>query len=198
MGVGAAVVAANTEQMPITGRKQFILGFLQTPSASRSNAGRLSAVAELHRHMFKTGSCAHFLQEQGLQTMQNTYQTAASGVARLAASDPILQKRLEMIPKRIVLQHDVLKISPEASMELIIEDQHGVKVLGLVSMWLLGKQQHMRLTQSAGDLLLFQTPEEAVQITSHELAHGIACHLKEELSWVAMVFVDGVGQNWLF
>ena len=52
------------------------------------------------------------MQERGLQLMQDTYQTAASGVARLAASDPILQKRLKMIPMRIVLQHDTGQIVP--------------------------------------------------------------------------------------
>ena len=162
LGVGAAVVAANTEQMPITGRRQFTLGFLHTPSVSRSSSGQLPTVAELHRHEFGTDTCFHVLQEQGLQVMQNTYQMAASGVARLAASNPILQQRLERIPKRIVLQHDVNILCPEAAMGLIIEDQNGAEVSGFGDQLLLGKHHHMRVTQSAGDLLLPQAPEEAV------------------------------------
>ena len=49
LGVGAAVIAANTEQVPITGRKQFTLWFLYTPSSSRSSSGHLPELAELHR-----------------------------------------------------------------------------------------------------------------------------------------------------
>ena len=123
LGVGAVVVAANTEQVPISGRRQFTLWFLHTPSLDRSSSGHLPAVAELHRHDLDNGSAFHELQEQGLQLMQNSYQTAASGVARLAASDTILQKRLKMLPKRIVLQHDARDVFPQATMKLITENQ---------------------------------------------------------------------------
>ena len=123
--------------------------------------------------------------------MQNSYQTAASGVARLAASDTILQKRLKMLPKRIVLQHDARDLYPQATMRLITENQNGAEVsVGDVEHLvasqlhgLLGRQQHMRLAETSGQLLLDQTSEEAVRTMSHELAHGIACHGVEDSSW---------------
>ena len=55
-GVGATVVAANTEQVPITGRTQFTLWFLHTPRSSRSTSGHLPETAELHRDEFVAGT----------------------------------------------------------------------------------------------------------------------------------------------
>ena len=55
----------------------------------------------------------------------------------------------------------------------------------------------MRLRQSAGDLLLPYTPEEAVEPVSHELAHGIACHTVEKRSWLTMVVLMAWGRLFL-
>ena len=65
-----------------------------------------------------------------------------------------------------------------------MEDQNGAELSqGVITRLIvsllqgpLSRHEHMRLAESSGDLLLFQTPEEAGQTMSYELAHGIACH----------------------
>ena len=192
LAFGAVVVSANTHEVPITGRRQFILGLTQTLPASRSSSGHLPEDAELYRH--ETGPAWHALQEQGLQVMQSMYQTAALGVAKLAAADTVLQKRLQLLPNRIVLQHDVNHIYPQASIKLITEGQYGELSGGLYTKWLFGQQQHMRIQATGGSLLLCQTREEGVGSMSHELAHGIACHSAEQGSWLLMPLLLGVAR----
>lgn len=59
---------------------------------------------------------------------------------------------------------------------------------------LLGRQQHMRLAETSGQLLMDQTCEEAVQTMSHELAHGIACHGVEDSSWATTVSLMAIAR----
>ena len=187
LAVGAIVVSANTHQVPITGRRQFMLGFMQTPIASRSSSGH---PADLYfRCRQETEPALQVLQEQGLQIMQNMYQTAALGVARLAATDSTLQKRLQMLPNCVVLQHDVNHICPQASIQWITEGKGGELSSGPLPSWVSGQQQHMRIQASGGGLLVCRTHEEGVWTMSHELAHGIACHAAESASWVLMALL---------
>lgn len=155
------------------------------PSSSSSNAGRLPETAEVFRHQTEPSSVTDGLQEQGLQLMQAAYQTAAAGVNKLAASDVSLQNRLHKMPARIVLDHNVSNTLPQASMNIESEGQHSL----IPDHWytsVLSKQRHMRLSLSAGGVLLHRTPKELVFVAAQQLSHAIGRHSEERRSWTLL------------
>ena len=109
-GTAAGIYAANSEKVPLTGRRQLLFRWRQPTAAARTVSSLPTRIVLENPYGTVTGSdelkdVFESLQQQGLQLMQNLYHQAARGIDKLALDNPDLRWRLASLPSTAQLCH---------------------------------------------------------------------------------------------
>ena len=178
VGLAAAVYSLNTEEVPLTGRKQLLFRWYQ-PTGHGS-----SSLPKLNTSISPTHSPLH---QQGLQLVQSLYQKAAEATEVVASDDPALQRRLATLPASADVEYDG-DLQPRASF------WHG-QICTWHRLW--GSSCHKEtftLRMTAGMLLSQDSAKGLQSIMGHEVGHGIARHLDEQKSCKMLIAATVFGR----
>ena len=179
-GASAGVYTFNSEDVPLTGRRQLLFRWPQS-STAQPNTMCPPLGMESYRHHMAADKVSSPLQQQALQLVRSLYQQASFGTEMLALHHPELQQRLSYLPKTTRLDHNVYDLSPQASFQTE-NDLSWYKFLRPTSGGGLFK-----VSVNSGILLQHASAEELVFIMGHELGHGIAKHVEERESWKVLI-----------
>ena len=187
-GAAAGVYAFNSEEVPLTGRRQLLFRWHQSPTAQPNATTPPEKVGFYSQHLAADEKFAPS-QQQALQLVKTLYQQACYGTEILALHHPELQQRLSSLPKTIRLDYNLYDLTPQASF----------KTENLLYWYKLLRPTSgaglFKVSVNSGLLLQHASGEELVFIIGHELEHGIAKHLEEEESW--KVLIRGAVFGWL-
>ena len=187
-GAAAGVYAFNSEDVPLTGRRQLLFRWPHSLNAQPNTTTSVPKSMVSYNHHL-AGDEHSPLQQQALQLVKKLYQQASYGTQILAHHHPELQQRLSSLPKAVRLIYNAYDLSPQASFQT---ESHlsWYKLLRPTS-----GAGLFKVSVNSGLLLPHASGEELVFIMGHELEHGIAKHLEEEESW--KVLIRGAVFGWL-
>ena len=194
------IAVSHTAKVPLTGRRQLIL----SPFASRpfppKNQSSLPTQLTLG-HQGDVGVCEpnSKLKDQALQLLVDLYSSVFRGTASLAAHHDDLQQRLLTLPHKLSLTHDMTSRKLESSACLNVSmtlsrlpraywprESEGSDE-DIMTLHRPG-QHDFQLLMTAGMLLQTAFCGSLVFVMAHEVAHGIANHTAEKLSWACLIF----------
>ncbi len=187
-GAAAGVYAFNSEEVPLTGRRQLLFRWHQSPIA-QPYAISPPEKMDPYTHRLAADESSSPLQQQALQLVKRLYQQACYGTEMLALHHPELQQRLSSLPKTVRLEYNLYDLTPEASFQTE-NPLFWYKLLRPTSGGGLFK-----VSVNSGLLLQHASAEELVFIMGHELGHGIAKHVEEKESW--KLLIRGAVFGWL-
>ena len=183
-GTAAGIYAANSEKVPLTGRRQLLFRWCQPTATAHTVTGLPRGI--IFEYPYIAGSVKHIfvpLQQQGLQLMQSLYQQAARGVDQLALSNPDLRRRLAALPSSVKLCHQLADLNQQAGHA---NGRGHWYVPG--SLWnSIFHPAQFELIISAGLLLQQDSAKALLFMMSHEVGHGIAKHIDEKESWKMLI-----------
>lgn len=178
-GVTAAIVTANLEEVPLTGRMQLQLDCVQPKPREPGFLSDRMVLAPICQHAESLTSYKQQwpLSQQPAGVTYEPYRDVARGVQLLALQHPSLNSRLSTLPKTAKLRYLADHFQRHAS----FSD-------GATWPWyrfcsLLTAKRQFIITMSAGSLLWHSSHNSLVCGMAHEAGHGIAKHLVEKNSW---------------
>jgi len=178
-GVAAAIVTANLEEVPLTGRMQLRLDCFQPRPREPGVLPRHVKSHPACQNAASLSSCRQHqpLSEQASDVMFETYKDVVRGAELLALQHPSLSSRLSTLPKTAELQYDADQLQSVASFS------NGA-TWAWYRFWsrLTAKRQFI-ISMSAGSLLQHSSHNSLIWSMAHEAGHGIAKHLVEIDSW---------------
>ncbi|KAL3158199.1 hypothetical protein ABBQ38_010455 [Trebouxia sp. C0009 RCD-2024] len=179
-GVAAGIVAANLEEVPLTGRKQLQINWLQPECKEHGTIPELRQILPLcAARPISTVSQNERLCLQGEDVLRSIYARAAFSTNMLAQQHPKLRARLSSLPERAEFLYDVDKLSASAS------SSFDGKACAWYDSWSTFRTNPRLciITMSTGDLLRHSSHSSLVWVMGREFAHGIAKHRTELDSW---------------
>jgi len=175
-GVAAGVYATNTEQVPLTGRKQLLFNWSQPTSTAHISSSLPREAIKVNPYQHKNE-----LFETGSVLMQSLYQQAALGTETLALKHPDLQRRLSALPSTVQLCHKMAVLQPNASFS-------GGRTHTWHKLWTTRRGEEIfKMSMTSGMLLQQETPQALQWVMAHEMGHGIAKHQNEDDSWRMLI-----------
>ena len=167
-GVAAGVIAANLEEVPLTGRMQ----------PRNDNTGMISKPKLISYTSRDTAYVQHEkVTVQGCDLMLGIYARAALATKILAHQHPVLRARLSTLPPTAKLQFEADQLEPGSSF-------HEGHTYAWYNFWSIftSKRQFVVRT-SAGMLLHHNSLNSLVYVMAHEFGHSVARHMTESDSW---------------
>ena len=184
-GTAAGIYAANSQKVPLTGRRQLLFRWRQPTAHTVTSLPRdiifensyVIMSDDEHKDILAS------LQQQGQQLMQSLYQQAATGIEKLALYSPDLRRRLATLPSTVQLYHLWDELEQQASFGNGRPHWHAPG-----SLWnYVFSPGHFKLATTAGLLLQHDSPKALLFIMGHEIGHGIAKHIEEKESWRMLI-----------
>ncbi|KAL3158279.1 hypothetical protein ABBQ38_010524 [Trebouxia sp. C0009 RCD-2024] len=180
--VGAAaagIVAANLEEVPLTGRKQLQIKWLQPGTKSMGWIPDVEEFALMHEPGRPNLSTAQNkqLRLDGGKLMANLFYKAVFSTHMLASEHPDLRARLFSLPETAMLAYYPDQLDSSVSYS------EGPSC-AWYDFWSIHKaKRQFKVMLSAGFLLEHRSINSLVWVMGHEFAHGIAKHPTESDSW---------------
>ncbi len=175
----AAIVTANLEEVPLTGRMQLRLDCFQPRPREPGVLPQHVTLSPVCQHAASLSSCRQHepLSQQASDVMFETCKDVRRGAQLLALQHPSLSSRLSMLPKTAELKYSADQFMAIAS----FSD-------GATPAWyrfwsLLTAKRQFIIRMSAGLLLQRSSHNSLVWTMAHEVGHGIAEHQVEVDSW---------------
>jgi len=177
--VTAAIVTANLEEVPLTGRMQLQLDCFQPKPREPGVLSYHMTLAPICQHAESLTSYRQQwpLSQQPAGVMFETYKDVARGAQLLALQHPSLSSRLSTLPKTAELRYLADHFQRVASYS------DGATWAWYRFWSLLTAKRQFIITMSAGSLLQHSSHNSLVWGMAHEAGHGIAKHLVETNSW---------------
>ena len=175
----AAIVTANLEEVPLTGRMQLQLDCFRPKPREPGFLSNHMTLAPIFQHADSLTSYKQQwpLSQQPADAMLKPYRDVAWGVQLLALQHPSLSSRLSMLPKT-------------AEVRYLADDFQKFASFSDGAAWpwyrfwsLLTAKRKFIITMSAGSLVMHSSHNSLVWGMAHEAGHGIAKHLVEKNSW---------------
>jgi len=176
----AGVYTFNSEDVPLTGRRQLLFRWPQS-STAQPNTKLPPLEMESYRHYMAADKVSSPLQQQALQLVKSLYRQANYGIQVLALHHLELQQRLSSLPKAVRLDYNMYDLSPQAS----FQTENGLSGYKLFRSTSGGGL--FKVSVNSGLLLQHASAGELVFVMGHELGHGVAKHLEEKESWKVLI-----------